>query len=54
MAITSRILGDRGRRQAQKLGIDSAPAPPGRYVTDWELNGYHNDAGPWREERHWF
>lgn len=20
----------------------------------WELNGYHNDADPWREERHWF
>jgi hypothetical protein len=19
-----------------------------------ELNGYHGDAGPWREERHWF
>jgi len=20
----------------------------------WELGGYHNDADPWREERHWF
>ena len=20
----------------------------------WELNGYHNDADPWQEERHWF
>ena len=20
----------------------------------WELNGYHNDADPWREQRHWF
>jgi DMSO/TMAO reductase YedYZ molybdopterin-dependent catalytic subunit len=20
----------------------------------WELNGYHNDADPWKEERHWF
>jgi DMSO/TMAO reductase YedYZ molybdopterin-dependent catalytic subunit len=20
----------------------------------WELNGYHNDANPWAEERHWF
>ena len=20
----------------------------------WELNGYHNDADPWLEERHWF
>jgi DMSO/TMAO reductase YedYZ molybdopterin-dependent catalytic subunit len=20
----------------------------------WELNGYHNDGDPWREERHWF
>ena len=19
-----------------------------------ELNGYHNDADPWREQRHWF
>src|SRR3954451_11564360 len=20
----------------------------------WELNGYHNDADPWLEQRHWF
>jgi DMSO/TMAO reductase YedYZ molybdopterin-dependent catalytic subunit len=20
----------------------------------WELNGYHNDGDPWREQRHWF
>jgi DMSO/TMAO reductase YedYZ molybdopterin-dependent catalytic subunit len=20
----------------------------------WELNGYHNDAHPWQEQRHWF
>lgn len=20
----------------------------------WELNGYHNDADPWTEQRHWF
>ena len=20
----------------------------------WELNGYHNDADPWQEHRHWF
>jgi DMSO/TMAO reductase YedYZ molybdopterin-dependent catalytic subunit len=20
----------------------------------WELNGYHNEADPWKEERHWF
>jgi DMSO/TMAO reductase YedYZ molybdopterin-dependent catalytic subunit len=20
----------------------------------WELNGYHNDADPWAEQRHWF
>jgi DMSO/TMAO reductase YedYZ molybdopterin-dependent catalytic subunit len=20
----------------------------------WELNGYHNDADPWQEQRHWF
>ncbi|NDF53433.1 MAG: sulfite oxidase-like oxidoreductase, partial [Proteobacteria bacterium] len=19
----------------------------------WEQNGYHNDADPWKEERHW-
>jgi DMSO/TMAO reductase YedYZ molybdopterin-dependent catalytic subunit len=20
----------------------------------WEINGYHNDADPWQEQRHWF
>ena len=20
----------------------------------WELGGYHNDADPWQEQRHWF
>ena len=34
MAITSRILGERGRRQAQKLGSDPARVPPGQYLTD--------------------
>src|SRR5256885_1506070 len=117
MAITSRILRERGKRQAQKLGIDPARVPPGQYLTErfpvltvevvldddvlvahtydgkplepdhgaplrllvpkryfwksakflrklevmsedrmgfWELNGYHNDADPWQEQRHWF
>jgi DMSO/TMAO reductase YedYZ molybdopterin-dependent catalytic subunit len=34
MAVTSRILGERGRRQAQKLGIDPARIPPGQYLTE--------------------
>jgi DMSO/TMAO reductase YedYZ molybdopterin-dependent catalytic subunit len=34
MAITSRILGERGRRQAQKLGIDPSRVPPGQYLTE--------------------
>jgi DMSO/TMAO reductase YedYZ molybdopterin-dependent catalytic subunit len=34
MAITSRILGDRGRRQAEKLGIDPARVPPGQYLSE--------------------
>jgi hypothetical protein len=50
MAITSKMLGARGRRQAEKLGIDPARVPLGF----WELNGYHNDADPWLEQRHWF
>lgn len=33
MKITSRILGERGRRQAKELGIDPARVPPGQYVT---------------------
>jgi DMSO/TMAO reductase YedYZ molybdopterin-dependent catalytic subunit len=34
MAVTSRILGARGRRQAEKLGIDPARVPPGQYLTE--------------------
>ena len=34
MAITSRMLGQRGRRQAEKLGIDPARVPPGQYLTE--------------------
>jgi len=34
MAVTSRILGARGRRQAEKLGIDPHRVPPGQYLTD--------------------
>ena len=34
MAVTSRILGARGRRQAEKLGIDPRRGPPGQYLTD--------------------
>src|ERR671936_1120069 len=34
MAITSRILGERGKRQAEKLGIDPARVPPGQYLTE--------------------
>jgi DMSO/TMAO reductase YedYZ molybdopterin-dependent catalytic subunit len=34
MAITSRILGERGQRQAQKLGIDPKRVPPGQYLTE--------------------
>ncbi len=33
MAITSKILGQRGRRQAKDLGIDPARIPPGQYLT---------------------
>src|SRR5437879_2360749 len=34
MAITSRILRERGKRQAEKLGIDPARVPPGQYLTE--------------------
>jgi DMSO/TMAO reductase YedYZ molybdopterin-dependent catalytic subunit len=34
MAVTSRILGQRGKRQAEKLGIDPGRVPPGQYLTD--------------------
>jgi DMSO/TMAO reductase YedYZ molybdopterin-dependent catalytic subunit len=33
VAITSRILGQRGKRQAQELGIDPARIPPGQYLS---------------------
>jgi DMSO/TMAO reductase YedYZ molybdopterin-dependent catalytic subunit len=33
MAITSRLLRERGKRQAEKLGIDPARVPPGQYLT---------------------
>ena len=32
VAVTSRILGERGRRQAEKLGIDPKRVPPGQYL----------------------
>jgi DMSO/TMAO reductase YedYZ molybdopterin-dependent catalytic subunit len=34
MAITSRMLGQRGKRQAEKLGIDPQRVPPGQYLTE--------------------
>ena len=34
MAITSRMLGARGQKQAQKLGIDPSRVPPGQYLTE--------------------
>src|SRR5438309_11981923 len=34
MGITSRMVAERGRRQAQKLGIDPARVPPGQYLTE--------------------
>ena len=34
MAITSRMLGQRGKRQAAKLGIDPSRVPPGQYLTE--------------------
>src|ERR1044072_162930 len=33
MAVTSRMLGERGRRQAEKLGIDPKRIPPGQYLS---------------------
>jgi len=79
MAITSRIVAQRWKRQAENLGIAPERVPPGQYLAErfpvltvgpthrfdlgsWDLavfgeveNGaYHNDADPWREERHWF
>ena len=34
IAITSRILRERGRRQAEKLGVDPNRVPPGQYLTE--------------------
>src|ERR1700759_3819006 len=34
MAITSQMIGARGRRQAEKLGIDPKRVPPGQYLTE--------------------
>src|SRR4051812_37213699 len=34
MPITSRMLRERGKRQAQKLGIDPSRVPPGQYLTN--------------------
>ena len=34
MAITSRMLGQRGKRQAKALGIDESRVPPGQYLTE--------------------
>ncbi len=33
MGITSKILGERGRKQARDMGIDPARIPPGQYLT---------------------
>jgi DMSO/TMAO reductase YedYZ molybdopterin-dependent catalytic subunit len=32
-------------------GLEVLPADQPGF---WELNGYHNDGDPWREQRHWF
>lgn len=34
MGITSKMIGERGRRRAGKLGIDAARVPPGQYLTE--------------------
>jgi DMSO/TMAO reductase YedYZ molybdopterin-dependent catalytic subunit len=34
MAITSKLIGARGRKQAEKLGIDPSRLPPGQYLTE--------------------
>jgi DMSO/TMAO reductase YedYZ molybdopterin-dependent catalytic subunit len=34
MAITSKMLSARGRKQAEKLGIDPSRVPPGQYLTE--------------------
>jgi DMSO/TMAO reductase YedYZ molybdopterin-dependent catalytic subunit len=33
MGVTSKLLGDRGRKQAEKLGLDPGRIPPGQYLT---------------------
>lgn len=33
MKITSKVLGERGRRQGEALGVDPARVPPGQYLT---------------------
>ena len=46
------------RPEALLLEVREVPAPPrgpdGGPPGFWELNGYHNDGDPWREQRHWF
>jgi DMSO/TMAO reductase YedYZ molybdopterin-dependent catalytic subunit len=34
MAVTSKILAARGRKQAEKLGLDPSRIPPGQYLTE--------------------
>jgi DMSO/TMAO reductase YedYZ molybdopterin-dependent catalytic subunit len=34
MAITSRMLRERGKKQAEKLGVDPERVPPGQYLTE--------------------
>jgi DMSO/TMAO reductase YedYZ molybdopterin-dependent catalytic subunit len=34
MGITSKMLGERGRRQAARLGVDAERVPPGQYLTE--------------------
>jgi DMSO/TMAO reductase YedYZ molybdopterin-dependent catalytic subunit len=34
MGVTSKLLGDRGRKQAAKLGLDPGRIPPGQYLTE--------------------
>ena len=34
MGITSRMIGERGRRQAAKLGLEPGRVPPGQYLTE--------------------
>ncbi|HEY3187958.1 MAG TPA: hypothetical protein VGJ70_10810 [Solirubrobacteraceae bacterium] len=61
------MVGERGRRQAANLGL--APKryfwKSAKFVRRlevlpedrkgfWELNGYHDDADPWQDQRHWF